>query len=124
MEPFTQHGLLRIKSSSIPKSKDVYLHHGDVIVVRSGAYTGLVIFHVIWMVQLLVMISYVTPNKQITDSIWLSNYLLSAKVQNYFSQLKFMRSPVTSKFSRARLTQKSFFRLFQNSRKLRVLFLI
>ncbi len=29
-----------------------------------------------------------TPNKQITDSIWLSNYLLSAKVQNYFSQLK------------------------------------
>jgi type I restriction enzyme S subunit len=84
-----EHGLLRIKSSSIPKSKDVYLHHEDVIVVRSGAYTGDIGYiprHLDGAIAGYDLI--VTPNTQITDSIWLSNYLLSVKVQNYFSQLK------------------------------------
>ena len=33
-------GLIRIKKSAIPESRDPYLRSGDIIVVRSGAYTG------------------------------------------------------------------------------------
>jgi type I restriction enzyme, S subunit len=80
--------LLRIKASSIPNSRDVYLQHGDIIVVRSGAYTGDIGYipkrfdGSVAGYDLIV-----SPTKEV-DSIWLTNYLLSSRVQNYFSQLK------------------------------------
>src|SRR5262245_27024785 len=33
-------GLLRIDASTIPKGKDAFLKKGEILVVRSGAYTG------------------------------------------------------------------------------------
>jgi len=81
-------GLLRIKGSSIPNSKDVYLQQGDIIVVRSGAYTG-DIGYISKQFQGAIA-GYdliVSPTIQV-NPIWFTNYLLSPRVQNYFSQLK------------------------------------
>lgn len=77
-----------LKAKRVAVLKDVILHQGDIIVVRSGAYTG----DIGYISQKFegCFAGYdliVTPHKEV-DSIFLTQYLLSSKVQNYFSQLK------------------------------------
>jgi type I restriction enzyme S subunit len=80
--------LLRVKRSAVPNSRDPYLHFGDVIVVRSGAYTGDIGYvSKKWEGAIAGYDLIVSPSKDL-DSIFLNHYLLSARVQKYFSQLK------------------------------------
>jgi type I restriction enzyme S subunit len=81
-------GLLRVKRSAVPSSRDPYLRAGDVIVVRSGAYTGDIGYvSKKWEGAVAGYDLVVSPSSNL-DSIFLTHYLLSTKAQVYFSQLK------------------------------------
>ena len=78
---------IRIAKTSIPLSKSPFLYEGDIIVVRSGVFTG--------DVGLVTeeydgsVIGYdlvITPNKEV-DPKYLLEYFLSPFVQNYFISL-------------------------------------
>ena len=80
--------LLRVSRSAVPESRDAFLKAGDVIVVRSGAYTG-DIGHITekWEGAIAGYDLVISPSDRI-DSIFLTNYLLSSRIQGYFSKLK------------------------------------
>jgi len=80
--------VLRVKRSTIPESRNPFLREGDVIVVRSGAYTG-DIGHITkrWEGAIAGYDLVVSPSNRI-NSVYLAHYLLSLRVQTYFSQLK------------------------------------
>jgi type I restriction enzyme, S subunit len=78
--------LLRVKPPDT--KKDVLLHTGDIIVVRSGVNTGDIGYIPKEFEGCLAGYDlFVTPNKDI-DSLFLLYYLLSPRIQDYFSQLK------------------------------------
>jgi type I restriction enzyme S subunit len=80
--------LLRIKRSAIPKSRNPFLRKGDLIVVRSGAYTGDIgLITQEWEGGVAGYDLVVTPSEKV-DSLFLASYLLSAKAQSYFSKLR------------------------------------
>lgn len=81
--------LLRVKPSALPESRDVFLHSRDIIIVRSGVYTG-DIGRVTQRFEGAVA-GYdliVSPSEEV-DTAFLTNYLLSPQVQSCFFQLKF-----------------------------------
>ena len=82
-------GLFRVKRSAIPKSRNPFLRAGDVIVVRSGAYTG-DIGRVTekWEGAIAGYDLVLSPTKRMINSVYLANYLLGSRVQTYFSQLR------------------------------------
>lgn len=81
-----QKDMLLVDSRGI--NKDVTLRNGDIIVVRSGAYTGDVGYiDEQYDGSLAGYDLIVTPSNKI-DSIFLLQVLLSPRIQNYFSQLK------------------------------------
>ncbi|MCB0687499.1 MAG: restriction endonuclease subunit S [Saprospiraceae bacterium] len=77
---------LRISSKGIPKGRDVQLSKGDIIIVRSGAYTGD-----------LAMITkecegavagydlVIRSDERKINPIWLQEYLLEKEAQNYYN---------------------------------------
>jgi type I restriction enzyme S subunit len=81
-------GILRINASSIPKSSDLHLQPGEVIVVRSGAYTGDIGYVTDKFEGAIVGYDLVISPSEHISTIFLANYLLGSKVQDYFSQLK------------------------------------
>jgi restriction endonuclease S subunit len=76
---------LKISIEGIPKSRDVLLKKGDIIIVRSGAYTGD-----------LAMITkecegsvagydlVIRSNESKINPVWLQEYLLEKEAQNYY----------------------------------------
>jgi type I restriction enzyme S subunit len=80
--------LLKVKRSAIPQSRMAFLQEGDIIVVRSGAYTGDIGYITRkWEGSVAGYDLVVSPSKAIS-SRYLSYYLLNSKAQSYFSQLK------------------------------------
>jgi type I restriction enzyme, S subunit len=77
---------LKVSSNGIPKGRNVQLKKGDIVIVRSGAYTGD-----------LAMITeecegaiagydlVIRSDERLINTIWLQEYLLEREAQNYFS---------------------------------------
>jgi len=82
-------GLIFINRSAIPNSRDPFLRVGDVLVVRSGAYTGdVALVTKEWEGAIAGYDLIVTPSDTI-DSQFLTYYLLSSSVQKrHFMGLK------------------------------------
>lgn len=81
-------GLFRVKRSAIPKSRNPFLRVGDIIIVRSGAYTGDVgLVTERWKGAIVGYDLVLSPSKGV-NSVFLVNYLLSSRVQTYISQLR------------------------------------
>ncbi len=82
-------GLFRVKRSAIPKSRNPFLRTGDVIVVRSGAYTGdIARVTEKWEGAIAGYDLILSPTKRTINSVYLANYLLGSRVQTYFSRLR------------------------------------
>ena len=77
--------IVKINSNTIPKNKNPYLKRGDIIVVRSGAYTGDLALYDINLENAIAGYDLVvSPNKQEINPIFLSEYMLGNYVQRYF----------------------------------------
>lgn len=83
-----EHKPIKIKLSSIPKSRIVFLKSGDIIVVRSGVFTGdVALITKEFDGSIAGYDLIVSPFTQI-DPSFLCSYLLSPLAQNYFLSLK------------------------------------
>lgn len=83
----SEEGLIRIKRSAIPESRNPYLKAGDVIVVRSGAYTGdVAMITEQWAGSVAGYDLVVSPGKSV-DSAFCAYALLSSAVQRHFKGL-------------------------------------
>jgi type I restriction enzyme S subunit len=82
-------GLIFINPSAVPNSRDPFLRGGDILVVRSGAYTGdVALVTKEWEGAVAGYDLIVTPS-DIIDSQFLTYYLLSSSVQKrHFVGLK------------------------------------
>ena len=82
-------GLIFINPSAVPNSRSPFLKIGDILVVRSGAYTGdVALVTKEWEGAVAGYDLIVTPSDDI-DSQFLAYYLLSASVQKrHFVGLK------------------------------------
>ncbi len=82
-------GVIRVKKEAIPRSRNPYLKEDDIIVVRSGAYTGDIgLITKKWERAVAGYDLVVSPSKKV-NSLFLTNYLLSSHVQKgYFALLK------------------------------------
>lgn len=82
-------GLIFINRSAVPNTRDPFLRAGDILVVRSGAYTGdVALVTKEWEGAVAGYDLIVTPSDTI-DSKFLTYYLLSSPVQKrYFMGLK------------------------------------
>jgi type I restriction enzyme, S subunit len=77
--------MLYINKSAIPKGKDVFLNEGDLLVVRSGAYTGdVAIVTKEWEGAVAGYDLVVRPNRKKIDPLFLSEFLLEDENQSYF----------------------------------------
>lgn len=78
-------GVLRVKREAIPEAKKPYLQKGDIIVVRSGAYTGdVAMYDGRWETAVAgydLVVSFLSAE---VKSDFLSQYLLSEGAQRYF----------------------------------------
>jgi type I restriction enzyme S subunit len=83
-----ENGILRIDANSVPKTRDLYLHEGDIIVVRSGVYTGDIGYVTKEYDGAIAGYDLVVTPSESADPMFLMLFLLSSRVQNYFSQLK------------------------------------
>lgn len=84
----TPDGLIRIKHDAIPLSRDPFLKEGDIIVVRSGAYTGdLAMITKSWDGSIAGYDLIVSPLATF-DPSYLSEYLLYDVPQSYFASQK------------------------------------
>lgn len=78
-------GLIRVNPDKIPVSKEPYLSEGDIIVVRSGAYTGdTALVTKEWVGCVAGYDLIVSPLKDKLSSIFLAYVLLSNRIQFYF----------------------------------------
>jgi type I restriction enzyme S subunit len=77
-------GLIRIKREAIPEARNPYLRCGDIIVVRSGAYTGDVAMITSEWEGCVAGYDLVVSPYASVDPSFLSFYLLSDAVQRYF----------------------------------------
>jgi type I restriction enzyme S subunit len=83
----SEEGLIRIKRSAIPESRNPYLKTGDVVVVRSGAYTGdVAMITEKWAGSVAGYDLVVSPGKCV-DSAFCAYALLSSPVQRHFKGL-------------------------------------
>ncbi len=82
-------GILRVRSSAVPRSRNPFLYAGDLIVVRSGVYTGDIGYVTQKFEGAVAGYDLIVSPSDRVDSIFLTNYLLSRTVQAYFFQLKF-----------------------------------
>ena len=77
-------GLIRIKRSAIPESRNAFLNEGDVLVVRSGAYTGDVAIVTKPWADSVAGYDLVLSLGDNVDPCYCAFALRSAEVQNYF----------------------------------------
>jgi len=78
--------VLRVNPESIPNSKNPYLKEGDVIVVRSGAYTGdIALVTRKWAGAIVGYDLIISPVRNMVIPEFLAHYLLSNSVQLYFA---------------------------------------
>jgi len=76
---------LRVSEEAIPKGKNVRLSVGDIIIVRSGAYTGdLAMITIDYKDAVAGYDLVIRPNRNLIDPIWLQEYLLEKDAQSYF----------------------------------------
>ncbi len=82
-------GLISVKRDAIPPSRNPFLKEGEIIVVRSGAYTGDIgLITTEWEGAVAGYDLVITPSKKL-DSVFLTNYLLSSFIQKgYFASLR------------------------------------
>jgi len=85
----TANDMMRINREDIPKTRNPFLKEGDVIVVRSGAYTGDIGYITkTWEGTIAGYDLVVSPSNRIL-SLFLSNWLLSRNIQSeYFFKFK------------------------------------
>lgn len=77
--------LMKIDESSIPKGRDVRLKEGDIIVVRSGAYTGDVgLITKEWEGSIAGYDLVIKIDHTKINSVWLTEFLLEDINQKYF----------------------------------------
>lgn len=77
-------GLVYVDHEAIPASRHPYLEVGDIIVVRSGAYTGdVAMITEEWEGAIAGYDLIISPSKEI-DSAFCSQYLLGPRAQDYF----------------------------------------
>src|SRR5205085_1828670 len=77
-------GLIRIKREAIPENRNPYLKEGDIIVVRSGAYTGdVAMVTPEWSGSVAGYDLIFSPSGQVDPSFCAFN-LLADSVQSYF----------------------------------------
>jgi type I restriction enzyme, S subunit len=77
-------GLIRIKREAIPKSRNAFLKEGDIVVVRSGAYTGDVAMVTNEWAGSVAGYDLVVSLGEQVDPAFCSLNLLGDRVQNYF----------------------------------------
>jgi len=76
---------MRISESDIPRGKSVALLEGDIIVVRSGAYTGDLAMVTKECSKAVAGYDLVIkPNRDLINPVWLQEYLLEKEVQEYY----------------------------------------
>ncbi|MBI4334127.1 MAG: restriction endonuclease subunit S [Chloroflexi bacterium] len=77
-------GLLRVEPKAIPLTRKPFLKSGDIIVVRSGAYTGdVALITPEWEDSVAGYDLVVSPAKRL-DSSYLAHLLLTNSIQGYF----------------------------------------
>src|SRR5581483_2262191 len=77
--------VIRAHKGAIPKRKNAFLTKGDIIVVRSGAYTGdLSVYDGRWETAVAGYDLVASPTNSEIDSEYLAFYLLSNDSQRYF----------------------------------------
>jgi type I restriction enzyme S subunit len=78
-------GVIRVKREAIPVSRNPYLKDGDILVVRSGAYTGdVAMYDGRWQSAIAGYDLVASPANPYLSSQFITNYLLSQRVQSYF----------------------------------------
>jgi type I restriction enzyme, S subunit len=77
-------GLIRIKREAIPESRNPYLCAGDIIVVRSGAYTGDVAMVTQEWAGSVAGYDLVFSSKEQVDPAFCAAVLLSEPIQSFF----------------------------------------
>lgn len=76
---------LRVSSAGLPKGRDIQLRKGDIIIVRSGAYTGdlaMVTDDCAGAVAGYDLV--IRSDERLINPIWLQEYLLEREAQNYY----------------------------------------
>jgi len=77
--------VLRVKSEAIPRGRNPFLQTGDIIVVRSGAYTGdVAVYDGRWECALVGYDLVATPRSERVNSIYVASFLLSERGARYF----------------------------------------
>ncbi|MFN7947015.1 MAG: restriction endonuclease subunit S [Blastocatellia bacterium] len=77
--------VIRVKREAIPEKKNAFLKSGDIIVVRSGAYTGdVAMYDGRWETAVAGYDLVVSPSGSGVDSSFVSTYLLGETAQRYF----------------------------------------
>ncbi len=77
--------VLRVRRDAIPLGKNPFLEIGDIIVVRSGAYTGdVAMYDGQWEVAIAGYDLVVSPNKAHATPKFLAQYLLDGIAQRHF----------------------------------------
>ncbi len=77
--------VIRVKRDAIPEKRNPFLKRGDIIVVRSGAYTGdVAIYDGRWELAIAGYDLVVTPTNDEIDMAFMAQYLLGNSAQNYF----------------------------------------
>lgn len=76
---------LRVSPSAIPNSRNPYLSKGDILVVRSGAYTGdAAMYDGRWQRAIAGYDLVLSVNSRKADPTFITHYLLSEHAQRYF----------------------------------------
>jgi len=77
--------VIRVKRDAIPEKRNPFLKRGDIIVVRSGAYTGdVAIYDGRWELAIAGYDLVVSPTNDEIDMAFMAQYLLGNSAQNYF----------------------------------------
>ena len=77
--------VVRVKRQAIPEKRNPFLKRGDIIVVRSGAYTGdVAMYDGRWDLAIAGYDLVVTPVSDEIDMAFIAQYLLGNAVQAYF----------------------------------------
>ena len=81
---FISDSVIRVKLEGIPRGKNPFLKKSDIIVVRSGVYTGdILMYDGRWKIAVAGYDLVVSPSDTI-DSVFITEYLLSKSSQSYF----------------------------------------
>jgi type I restriction enzyme, S subunit len=77
--------VIRVKRDAIPEKRNPFLKRGDIIVVRSGAYTGdVAIYDGRWELAIAGYDLVVTSTNDEIDMAFMTQYFLGNSAQNYF----------------------------------------